>query len=89
MREVETNDKVTSQCFATKGNPFVTLYCGQGATVKVNNAFHGRHITNETDCTFLEDDCIEDHPVTLYDWQVRLSDTDSSETVVTVLIPKI
>ena len=89
MREVETNDKVTSQCFATKGNPFVTLYCGQGATVKVNNAFHGRYITNETDCTFLEDDCIEDHPVTLYDWQVRLSDTDSSETVVTVLIPKI
>ena len=52
----------------------MTLYCGQRTTVKVNKAFHGRHITNETDCAFLEDDCTEEHPVTLYDWQVRLSE---------------
>ena len=70
LSETSTNDRVISQCFATKGNPFVTLYCGQGASVRVNKAYHGRHITNDTDCGILEDDCTEDHTVTLYDWQV-------------------
>ena len=48
----------------------MTLNCGQGASVKVNRAFHGRHITNDTACEILEDDCTKDHTVTLYNWQV-------------------
>ena len=58
-----------SQCFATKGNPFISMHCGPQRHLTVLNALHGRHYENRSECSALEYDCTEDQMRSFYDWQ--------------------
>ncbi|CAH1799326.1 unnamed protein product [Owenia fusiformis] len=62
-------NKKVSQCFRTKGNPFITIYCGLNSMVKIHKAIHGMHNENTTVCHPLENDCEEDVLNSIhYDW---------------------